>query len=131
MHFETWILTITFLSAALQNLYTAIYNDLSGKAGQALIQSAWNNLTTAQQGDQDGKSLLATILFSDSDPRSQFLGLQVTTSIPMPFHGDKSIPNVGKAQKVLGSVLATYLESAMTNYTLGGYWGMAKGGKLI
>lgn len=131
MHFETWILTTTFLSAALQNLYTAIYNDLSGEAGLALIQSTWNNLTTAQQSDQDGKSLLATILFSDSDPRTQFLGWQVTTPIPMPFRGDKSIPNVGKAQKVLSSVLATYLESAMTNYTLGGYWGMAKGGKLI
>jgi len=119
------------LPTALQNLYTAIYNDLSGDAGQALIQSAWNNLTTAQQGGQDGKSFLGSILFSDSDPRSQFLGLQVISSVPMPFSSDISIPNVSKAQKVLGDVIATYLESAMTNYTLGGYWGMAKGGKLI
>lgn len=44
------------LSTAFQNLYTFIYNDLSGDAGQALIQSAWNNLTSFQQKDQ-GMSL--------------------------------------------------------------------------
>lgn len=49
----------------------------------------------------------------------------------MHFASDISIPNVSKAQKALGSVLTTYLESAMTNYTLGGYWGMAAGGKLV
>ncbi len=122
---------LLFPPAALQNLYTAIYNDFQGDAGLALIQSAWNNLTTAQQGGQDGKSLLGAILFADPDPRSQFLGLQVVTSIPMPFTSGISIPKVSGAQKVLGEVLATYLESAMTNYTLGGFWGMAKGGKLI
>ena len=59
------------------------------------------------------------------------MGLQVTTSIPMPFARDISIPNVGAAQAVLEDVLATYLLSAMTNYTLGGFWGMAKDGKLM
>lgn len=51
--------------------------------------------------------------------------------MPMPFGRDISIPSVSEAQEVLEYVLATYLESSMTNYTLGGFWGMAKGGKLI
>lgn len=79
-----------------------------------------------------GKSLLATILNSDKDPRTQFLGLQVMSRVAIPdVDPNVVIPNHAAAPKVLGSVLASYLESAMTNFTLGGYWGMANHGKLL
>ncbi|KAL6721771.1 hypothetical protein ACLMJK_000876 [Lecanora helva] len=113
---------------ALQQLYTALYDDIiTSENSTSYIATAWESPTSPKTG----KSLLANILLSDSDPRTQFLGLQVTTSIPVPGVEETPLTDQESAPQAIGRVLAAYLESSMTNFTLGGYWGMAGEGKLI
>lgn len=106
---------------------TTIYDDLLSSTGLSTIESFYANQTAAPV---EGKALLASILFANNDNKIEELGLMVTTSIPVPGTV-VSIPEVGQAQKAVSGVLVAYLLSFMTNFTLGGFDGMAKVGKLI
>lgn len=105
---------------------TSIYDDLQSPAGLANIESFYSNISAPVTG----KSLLAKILVSSNDTSTQELGILVSTPIPIPGT-EVSIPEVGEAEKNICSVLASYLTSFMTNFTLGGFDGMAKNGNLI
>jgi len=105
---------------------TTIYDDLPSSTGLSTIEFFYANQNAAPV---EGKALLASILFANND-NNRKMGLMVTTSIPVPGTV-VSIPEVGQAQKAVSGVLVAYLLSFMTNFTLGGFDGMAKGGKLI
>ena len=59
------------------------------------------------------------------------MGLQVLANVTVSGVDNTPIATQAQAPRVLGQVLASYLESSMTNFTLGGYWGMANHGKLV
>lgn len=107
---------------------TYLYNDLVGTTGLSTIQPFWANSSVHPI---TGKTLLSSILVANTDPRTQMFGLMVMTNIPIPGVTNDAIASVGDAQKVLGGVVASYLESFMVNFTLGGFVGMARDGKMI
>ena len=126
---ECGMLTLT--GEALQNLTTAIYSDLQADNGTALIQQAFNNLTTP---NIYGMDVLSSILLADPDPRTQQLGKVFRSNITVPGT-DTNITYVSQASTVVLFVLQQYLASFMTNYTMNGQdWGfemMSQNGTLI
>ena len=123
-----WVNVYLTQHIAFQQLYTALYNDIAvGVNSSEYISIAWSNVTTPVTG----KKLLAAILYADDDPRSQFLGHQISANISIPGVDDTALMSQEQAPKVLGNVIAGVLLSAMTNFTVGWYYMMANHGRLI
>ena len=106
---------------------TSIYDDFQTDNGLSKIQATY--AIESAQG-VTGKSLLAKLLSSEHTPLARTIGLMVTSNIPVP-ESEIVITAASMAQQALGRVLAAYLESFMTNFTLGGFEGCAKHGMLV
>lgn len=106
---------------------TGIYNSFQTDGGSSHVQSTYANLS---RQDVTGKRLLARLLFSEGDLLARTISRIVTTSVQIP-EAEINITVASQAPKALGQVLAAYLESFMTNFTLGGFGGCAKHGMLI
>ena len=106
---------------------TSIYDEFHNSAGLSKIQSAYANLSAH---GVTGKSLLANLLFSEGSHLAEIIGRMVTADIPIP-ESEISVTEEVQAAKALEQVLAAYLESFMTNFTLGGFGGCARHGMLI
>ena len=106
---------------------TSIYDDFQTTGGLSKIRTTYANLSAQ---DVTAKSLLANLLFSESTPLAEAIGLIIKRDLPIP-ESEVAITEAGQAPKALGQVLAAYLESFMTNFTLGGFAACARHGMLM
>lgn len=112
---------------SLQNYMTSIYNNLQSTTGLSKMESTYTNLSAHEV---TAKRLLASLLFSESTSLAEAIGRMVTTNLTIP-ESEIAIPGVSQAPKALGQALAAYLESFMTNFTLGGFAACARHGVLM
>lgn len=111
--------------SALQQYFDSIYTSLSTPNGTAKVQSLYGN-----SSNLPAKILFARLFADQHKPLASQIGRVVISDIPVPF-AETTIPTLAQTPQALERVLAGYLESFMTNFTLGGFEGCARHGALL